>query len=67
MYVIGLDRRMMCHRLELEDSAVTTRGLCATHIEVIFLMVAKFVYKVLCCSSSMFNIRTQYQKRPFEI
>ena len=46
MYVIMLDRRMMCHRFELEDSAVTTRGLCAHIMEVLFLRISKFVIVV---------------------
>ena len=43
MYVIRLDRRMMCHRFELEDSAVTTRGLCAHIMKVLFLVVREVV------------------------
>ena len=44
--MIRLDRRMMCHRFELEDSAVTTRDLCAHIIEVLFLRISSFVIVV---------------------
>ena len=66
MYVIRLDRRMMCHRFELEDSAVTTRGLCAHIMKVLFLRVSKVVVvrlktgtrvALLQCLISMFRFK----------
>ena len=52
MYVIRLDRRMMCHRFELEDSAVTTRDLCAHIIEVLFLRIQSLLWSSISAIDS---------------